>query len=138
MQLWTDTRRGIAACLLDGQTDQQAAWAMGLSYTSIRRHLRTMQQHYGVTRRAELVERIKIDDKLSPGRLECMRLCAQLTPMQRDAMIHLAKGYSGRESARMLGVHIKTLEGVRHRAYEVLGVSSGYEAAGMVGKGGLI
>lgn len=70
--------------------------------------------------------------------MECSRKMASLTVHERAVVILTAKGCQWKELARLAEISHNTVQAYRHSAYRKLGVRTGYEAAVIATKAGLV
>jgi len=52
--LWTPTRSGVAACIVDGLTNRETCRAMGCTTTTVQRHVKVMMRAFGARNRVNL------------------------------------------------------------------------------------
>lgn len=68
---------------------------------------------------------------------EAIKLCATLTPRQRECVVLACQGLQSSEIAAALGIATKTVEMQRYWAFQRLGVNSMAQAAVLATKAGL-
>jgi DNA-binding NarL/FixJ family response regulator len=65
-------------------------------------------------------------------------LIDRLTPRERDVVLHIARGYTYRESAAKLGMKVKTLETHMSHIFEKLGVATRAELSFLAYETGMV
>jgi DNA-binding NarL/FixJ family response regulator len=69
---------------------------------------------------------------------EQISLIDRLTPRERDVVLHIARGYTYRESAAKLGMKVKTLETHMSHIFEKLGVATRAELSFLAYETGMV
>ena len=69
---------------------------------------------------------------------EQISLIDRLTPRERDVVLHIARGYTYRESAAKLGMKVKTLESHMSHIFEKLGVATRAELSFLAYETGMV
>ena len=69
---------------------------------------------------------------------EQLSLIDRLTPRERDVVLHIARGYTYRESAAKLGMKVKTLETHMSHIFEKLGVATRAELSFLAYETGMV
>jgi len=69
---------------------------------------------------------------------ENITLIDRLTPRERDVVLHIARGYTYRESAAKLGMKVKTLETHMSHIFEKLGVATRAELSFLAYETGMV
>jgi DNA-binding NarL/FixJ family response regulator len=69
---------------------------------------------------------------------ENVSLVERLTPRERDVVLHIARGYTYRESAAKLGMKVKTLETHMSHIFEKLGVATRSELSFLAYETGMV
>ena len=73
-----------------------------------------------------------------PSKDQCVHLCSQLTPVERAVLVMAATGLSNKWIARRSGRALKTVEAVRARVFDRLGVANIARASAIAAKAGLV
>jgi DNA-binding NarL/FixJ family response regulator len=69
---------------------------------------------------------------------EQISLLERLTPRERDVVLHIARGYTYRESSAKLGMKVKTLETHMSHIFEKLGVATRAELSFLAYETGMV
>lgn len=69
---------------------------------------------------------------------EQLSMIDRLTPRERDVVLHIARGYTYRESAAKLGMKVKTLETHMSHIFEKLGVATRAELSFLAYETGMV
>jgi DNA-binding NarL/FixJ family response regulator len=111
----TPRRRQLLACLLEGDSEKEAALRLGLRPTTVHEYAKQLYRHFGVSSRPELLAYYL--RRYGP-------VTAALTPRLQEVLGRLLEGDSEKQAARRLGISPATVHDHVKRLYVDLGVSS--------------
>ena len=115
--------RQTLRCLLEGDSEKQAALRLGLSRSTLHEHVSGLYRHFGVNSRPELLARCyRHCGPTSPGPAE--ETPAELPPRLRRTLACLIEGASEKQAARRLGLSQHTVHEYVGELYRRLGVAT--------------
>lgn len=115
-------QRQVLQCLLDGESEKQAALRLGLSAHTVHVHAQRLYRYFRTASRSELFARTRA--LTAPAGAADAQLLARLTPRQRQVLESFWEGDSEKQTALRLGVSRHTVHFHVQQLYRRFGVTS--------------